>query len=245
MSFQVLDLDGVAEYLHLTRAEIEQRVKDKVIPFSRRGERIVFDQEEIDGWASHRILGMEEQTLVTYHKKSTRSTKKILAHEAILPGLIAAGAIVPAMKSKTRASILRDLVAVAETTGKLSDSKELLACLEAREALCSTAMPGGFAIPHPRSPDPWLLDASFLIVGRPIQEIFFGAQDGSASNLFFLLCCKDDRLHLHTLARLSLIAHKTPILDQLRNAPNADAMREALLAVEDKVLADMKSVSKH
>lgn len=244
MSFQVLDLDGVAEYLHLTRGEVEQRVKDKVIPFSRRGDRIVFNREEIDGWASRRILGMGEQTLDAYHKKSTRCTKKILAQQAILPDLIAAGAIAADMKSKTRASILRDLVAVAESTGNVSDPKALLTCLEAREALCSTAMPGGFAIPHPRSPDPWLLDASFLVVGRPVQEIFFGSHDGSASTLFFLLCCKDDRLHLHTLARLSLVAQETTVLEQLRSAPDAAAMQEALLAAESKVLAEMEPASK-
>jgi mannitol/fructose-specific phosphotransferase system IIA component (Ntr-type) len=245
MSFKLLDLDGVADYLHLTREEVEQRVKDKVIPCSKRGGRIVFNQEEIDGWASQRILGMAEPKLDSYHEKSTRKTKNFLLHEAILPELLAAGTIAPAMKSKTRASVLRDLVALAGTTGKLTDPQALLASLEAREALCSTAMPGGFALPHPRSPDPWLFDTAFIVVGRPIQEIFFGAPDGAPTHLFFLLCCKDDRLHLHTLARLSLIAQETTILEQLRAAPDADTMRVALLAAEAEVLAKMKPQPKH
>jgi mannitol/fructose-specific phosphotransferase system IIA component (Ntr-type) len=81
-----------------------------------------------------------------------------------------------------------------------------------------------------------LFEKSFIVVGRPIQEIHFGAPDGEPTRLFFLLCCQDDRLHLHTLARLCLIAQKTKILEQLRDAPDAQAMRDALIAAEQEIL---------
>ena len=158
MPYRLLDLDGVANYLHLTPADIEERVKNREIPFGKRGERLVFDKGEIDAWASQRILDLPGQRLADYHQKSTRHTRKILAQAAILPEMLAAGAIASAMTSKTKASVLRDLVALAEKTGRLSDPKILLASLEAREELCSTAMPGGFALPHPRSHDPYLFE---------------------------------------------------------------------------------------
>ena len=243
MPYRLLDLDGVANYLHLTPADIEERVKNREIPFGKRGERLVFDKGEIDAWASQRILDLPGQRLADYHQKSTRHTRKILAQAAILPEMLAAGAIASAMTSKTKASVLRDLVALAEKTGRLSDPKFLLASLEAREELCSTAMPGGFALPHPRSHDPYLFETSFLVVGRPVQEIHFGAPDGQPTHLFFLLCCQDDRLHLHTLARLCLIAQKTQILDRLREAPDAETMRNALMAAEQEILADLKAGS--
>jgi mannitol/fructose-specific phosphotransferase system IIA component (Ntr-type) len=104
--------------------------------------------------------------------------------------------------------------------------------------MCSTAVPGGFAVPHPRSHEPYLFETSFLVVGRPVQEIHFGAPDGEPTRLFFLVCCQDDRLHLHTLARLCLIALKTNIIEQLRAAPEAQSMRDALLAAEQEVLRD-------
>jgi PTS system nitrogen regulatory IIA component len=236
MPFQLLNIDAVADYLHLTPADIEQRVKDREIPFEKRGERIVFRKGEIDAWASQRILGAPSQRLTAYHEKSTRDTRKILPHEAILPGRLVAGAIDSAMTSKTKASILHDLVALADKTGQLNDPKTLLGSLEAREELCSTAVPGGFALPHPRAPEPYLFETSFIVVGRPIQEIFFGAPDGEPTHLFFLVCCQDDRLHLHTLARLCLMAMKTKILEQLRAAPDAPTMREALIAAEGEIL---------
>ena len=243
MPYRLLDVDGVANYLHLTPADIEQRVKNREIPFEKRGNRIVFRQSEIDAWASQRILGLSGQQLAVYHQKSTRHARKILPHETILPEMLRSGAIASAMTSKTKASVLRDLVALAEKTGNLNDPKTLLASLEAREALCSTAVPGGFALPHPRSHEPYLFATSFIVVGRPVQEIHFGAPDGQPTHLFFLICCQDDRLHLHTLARLCLIAQKTKLLDQLREAPDAETMRHSIIAAEQEVLADRKNVS--
>jgi mannitol/fructose-specific phosphotransferase system IIA component (Ntr-type) len=136
--------------------------------------------------------------------------------------------------------VLRDLVALADKTGQLNDSKTLIESLEAREELCSTALPGGFAVPHLRSQEPYLFETSFIVVGRPIQEIHFGAPDGEPTHLFFLICCQDDRFHLHTLARLCLIALKTTLLEELRAAPDAQGMREALLAAEQAILTAHK-----
>ena len=241
MSFELLNLDEVANYLHLTRADVEQRIKDREIPFEKRGDRVVFRKSEIDQWASQRILGFPDQRLADYHQKSTRHTRDILPHQAILPEMLEAGAVDSAMKSKTKASVLRDLVALAEKAGHVCDAKALRESLEAREALCSTALPGGLALPHPRFQEPYVLETSFIVVGRPVQEIHFGAPDGNPTHLFFLLCCQDDRLHLHTLARLCFIAQRTDMLVQLREAPDAVTMRDLLIASEEELLADRKS----
>jgi excisionase family DNA binding protein len=240
MLFRLFNVEAVADYLSLTPAEIEQRVKDREIPFERRGNRLVFRKGEIDEWASQRIMGFSGDRLAAYHEKSTRHTRNILPHQTILPKMLAAGAVDSAMTSKTKASVLRDLAALADKTGQLNDPKTLVDSLEAREALCSTAMPGGFALPHLRTLEPYLFETSFIVVGRPIQEIHFGAPDGEPTNLFFLLCCQDDRLHLHTLARLCLMAMKNKVLDQLRDAPDAQTMRDALISAEQEILADPK-----
>ncbi len=240
MPYQLLDLEEAARYLHLTSADIEQRVKDREIPFEKRGDRIVFRKRDIDAWASQRILGLSEQRLEEYHRKSTRGTREFLPHEAILAEMLDLGAVNSAMTSKTKGSVLRDLVALAEKTGQLADPKELLESLETREELCSTALPGGLAIPHPRFHEPYLFESSFVVVGRPIQEIHFGAPDGQPTDLIFLLCCQDDRMHLHTLSRLCMMALKTEMLAQLRAAPDATAMRDCIIAAEWEVLADRK-----
>jgi mannitol/fructose-specific phosphotransferase system IIA component (Ntr-type) len=47
-------------------------------------------------------------------------------------------------------------------------------------------------------------------------------------------------LHLHTLARLCLIVHKTDLIARLLDASDASTMYEALLAAEQTVLTGQK-----
>ncbi len=236
MPHRTFGLDEVARYLHLARADIERLAKNRDIPFEKHGQRLVFRKVEVDAWASQRILGLEGGPLAEYHEKTSLDTQQILSHEAIMPGMIRPEFIAPALAAKTKASVLREVAALAEKTGLVSDPSALLAGLEAREKLCSTGLPGGLALLHTRHPDIYLFESSFIVLGRTIQQIPFGAPDGQSTDLFFLLGCPDDRLHLHTLARLCLIAQKTELLVQLRQSADADAMLQCIIAAEEAVL---------
>jgi excisionase family DNA binding protein len=237
MPYRTFGIDEVGRYLHLSRADLERLVKENDIPFERHGGRLVFRKVAIDAWASQRILGLEGRRLAEYHQKSSRGAQGIVPHEAIMPDMIQPGFIEPAMTAKTKASVLRQMVALAEKTGRLYDAAGLLRGLEAREELCSTGVPGGLALLHAREPEAFWFETSFLALGRTIQQIPFGAPDGQPTNLFFLIGCRDDRMHLHTLARLCLMAQKTDLLVDLRQAPDAAAMCECILAAEQAVLA--------
>lgn len=228
--------------MHLSRSDVEQLVKNRDIPFERHGDRLVFRKVEIDVWASPRILGMESRRLAEYHRKSSQGAQQIVQNAAIMPEMIQPSYIGPALTAKTKASVLRQMVALAEKTGRVCDSEALLEGLEAREELCSTGIPGGLALLHARNPESYLFESSFLSVGRTIQQIPFGAPDGRPTDLFFLIGCPDDRMHLHTLARLCLMAQKTDLLALLRQAPDAAAMCECMLASEQAVLVGRKRV---
>jgi excisionase family DNA binding protein len=233
---QFLTVEEVAAYLHLTVEDVLHRVNYREIPFEPRGSRIVFNKADIEVWASQRILKLPDRRLTAYHEKSTRGTQEMLPQPAMMAELIQPGFIELALPAKTKAAVLRDLVALAEKTGYLNDAKTLLASLAAREELCPTALPGGFALPHPRCHEPYLIEQSFIVVGRSLQAIHFGAPDGLPTNLFFLICCQDDRLHLHTLTRLCHIFQKTNLLLQIQIATNATAVYEGIMAAEQSVL---------
>jgi excisionase family DNA binding protein len=236
MPYRTFGTKEVARYLHLSQAEIERLVKNQDIPVEKHGDHLVFRKVVIDAWASQRIMGLQGRRLAEYHQKTSRDTRQVLAHEAILPDMIRPEYIEPALAAKTKASALREMVALAEKTGRVWDRKGLLEGLEAREELCSTGLPGGFALLHTRQPEAYLFDSSFIVLGRTIQPIPFGAPDGQPTHLFFLLACPDDRLHLHTLARLCLMAQKTNILEQLQQAADAESMYQSLIASEAAVL---------
>lgn len=243
MPYQLFNADEVAEYLHVSRADVEKLVKDQEIPFVKRGGRIVFERETIDAWASQRILGFSERRLNEYHQKSTLGTWEIFPDQALMPIMIRPEYIATAMASKTKSSVIRDMVDLADKTGKISNPKDLRESLEAREELCSTAIPGGLALLHARHQQAYMVESSFLFLGRTTHEIFYGSPDGQGTDLFFLVCCQDDRIHLHTLARICLIAMETELLPQLREAADAQVMYDILVACEAEVLSK-KSESK-
>jgi PTS system nitrogen regulatory IIA component len=226
----------LADYLHLTASDVERLLRETDLPRIERGGKLQFRRADIDAWASQRILGLPGKRLDAYHEKTMRATREIFPEQALIPELLQRSAINLELSSKTRASVIRDMVALAEKTGKVFDSRELLQSVEAREELCSTALPGGLALLHARNYDAYRFESSFLVLGRTIQSIPFGAPDGASTRLFFLICCQDDRIHLHTLARLCLIASKTDILAQLYEVGDATAAYDALLAAELAVL---------
>ena len=242
MPFRELGLEEVADYLHLTQADVRALLKNQEIPHEQRGGRMVFRKREIETWASQRILGLGEKRLAEYHQKSTQGTRHLLADGVLLPRMLKPEYIGATLAAKTRASLLRELVSLAESTGLVMDPRELLKSLEEREALCSTALPGGMAVPHPRHYQHYLFEGSFIVVGRALQEIHFGGPDGQPTDLFFLICCQDDRFHLHTLARLCLMAQKTEMLACLREAPDAAAMYECLVTCESEALGKQAAV---
>ncbi|MDD3180407.1 MAG: PTS sugar transporter subunit IIA [Opitutaceae bacterium] len=245
MPYRTLDLAEAAAYLHLSRIEVEQLMKTTDIPHERRGGRVVFLRGKIDAWASQRILGLPPKALTVYHQKSTHATRAVFEQDALIPDLLPSGFVEPALTAKTKGSVIRDMVAFAGKTGRVLDPRELLDSLEAREELCSTALPGGLAMLHCRNHEAYRFEGSFLMLGRTVQGIHFGAPDGRPTRLFFLICCQDERIHLHALARLCLIVLKTDVLDRLLAAPDAGTMRDALLTAEQTVLTGKKPADTH
>ncbi len=237
MPYRTFSLEEVAHYLHLNEAEVERLVKDQEIPFERHGARVLFRKIEIDSWASPRILGLEGRQLADYHRKTSDDTRTFLRQAAILPDMIKPEFIEPTLPAKTKASVLREMVHLAQRTERVWDSEDLLKGLKEREELCSTGLPGGLAILHTRQAEAFLFESLFLLLGRTVQGIPFGAPDGGPTDLFFLIACPDERLHLHVLARLCIMAQKTELLVNLRAAPDAAAMYESLIASENEVLA--------
>jgi len=244
MPYRTFGIDEVARYLHLSRADLERLVKDQDIPFEKHGGRLVFRKVQIDAWASQRILGLEGRRLAEYHQQSSNDAREIVPNEAIMPERIRPEFIDPALAAKTKASVLREMAALAERTGRVCDPQALRQGLVAREELCSTGIPGGLALLHVRDPESYLFEAAFLALGRTVQQIPFGAPDGQPTNLFFLIACPDDRMHLHTLARLCLMAQKTDMLAELRQAVDASSMCECLIAAEQTVLEHRRAPAK-
>ena len=240
MPHRMLTIAETAEYLHLSVAALERLVKHDEIPAEHQGTRVMFRRKDIDAWASQRILGLPGKALHDYHAASSARVHAVALRGPLLPQLMTVERIDPELHSRTRSSVQRDMVALAESTDLVSNPRELLDTIEERERLCSTALPGGLALLHPRHHEPYMFSDSFIVLGRALQPIHFGAQDGTSTDLFFLVCCQDDRIHLHTLARLCSLYQNTNVLTGLRQAETADQMMQVLIGAEEELLKRMK-----
>jgi PTS system nitrogen regulatory IIA component len=240
MPHRMLTIAEAADFLNLSPADLDRRVKNGDIPCEHHGARVTFRKKDIDAWASQSILGLPGQALRVYHAASSARVHAIPLQGPLMPRLITVDRIDHELHSRTRGSVMRDMVALAESTDLVSDPHELLETLEERERLCSTALPGGIALLHPRHHTPYMVSESFIALGRVLQPIHFGAPDGRSTDLFFLLCCKDDRIHLHTLARLCMLFEHTTVPASLRAGETAEELLQAIIQAEEEILKKMK-----
>jgi mannitol/fructose-specific phosphotransferase system IIA component (Ntr-type) len=240
MPHRTLNIAELTEYLHVAPGDVERLMRESDIPYTIRGGKPVFVRGEIDGWASRRIIGLPEKRLTAYHEKSLRGTREIFPDGALIPELMRPDYIDLELTSRTRSSVIRDMVALAGRTGRVLDPRELVKSIEEREALCSTALPGGLALLHARNHADYRFEGSFVVLGRTVQQVPFSAPDGRATQLYFLICCQDDRIHLHTLARLCLLAMNTDVVPQLLNASDVESAFSSLVEAEHAVLPVVK-----
>jgi PTS system nitrogen regulatory IIA component len=239
LPYRVFNLDQVAVYLHLPVQEVKEFVRTREIPCALQGDRWVFRQKEIDAWASQRIIGLSKQRLTVYHRKTSAKVHDLSKRHAMIPELVKPAYIMPKLHSKTKASIIRSMVDLAGSTGLVTDWKDLLGSIDERERLCSTALVGGIALLHPRNHEPYMFDDSFVVLGRTIQPVPFGSPDGAMTDLFFLICCQDDRIHLHVLTRLCMMCHYTSVLLELREAADAASMYSLMIQAEREIIRQL------
>ena len=236
MPFRIFSLSEAAEYLHLPEDTLEDLVRRGEIPCEKQGGRFVFRHNAIDEWASRRVLGFNDEKLSDFHRRSTAKYHDLSSEAAIIPAQMKPEWIEPEMTCRSKSSLIRQMVALADRTGRLCYRDELLESLVEREKLCSTALAGGLALLHPRNHEPYMFEDSFVVVGKTIGQVPFGSPDGSLTDIFFLICSQDDRIHLHVLARLCMMCHHTSLLLELRGTTDPHEMHRLLVASERQVI---------
>ena len=236
MPHKILSLQQAARHIRIPERELFHLVQREEIPFLRHGEEIAFEHRLLDEWAQRRIIGLPTKSLAAHHREASADRAGLVADDILVERLFRPEWINPELTSRTKPGVIRDMVALAVTTGLLYDDATLQREVEEREAVSSTAIGGGAALLHARYHDPYQASESFVVLGKTVQHIFFGAQDGEGTDLFFLICCTDDAQHLHTLARLCMLAHGTMLFSDLRAATTSEDMYRILCLAESGLL---------
>lgn len=143
-----------------------------------------------------------------------------------LTDLIAPNAIIPTLKVTGKKQAIQELAAqAAQLTGH--NASTIAGILLQREALGSTGVGSGIAIPHGKLPKLEKLFGMFARLERPID---FEALDGQPVDLVFLLLAPETAGadHLKALARIARLLRDPDVAQKLRAAQDADALYAVL-----------------
>ena len=136
--------------------------------------------------------------------------------EPLIANLLSPACVAVPLAASTKASVLKELVKLAEESWEIYDPEAILEAVRAREEIVSTALPTGVAFPHPRRPLAAVLGESVVAFGRTASGVPFGDANGGLTDCFFLICCRDDQTHLRVLARLTRLLLREGFLNELR-----------------------------
>ena len=219
MPYRNMTIEELSRHIGMDAREVRRLAEKGRLPGQMIGGEWRFNSAALLDW-----LQREMHSLGAHDIRNLERAMSDVADEAIVDALLATEAVEMNLPARSRNSVLRELVNLVERTGQLYDGPGLLDALEQREALCSTALPGGLALPHPRRPMPYATAEPLLCLARVPAGIPFGAPDGNLTHIFVMIACHDERQHLHVLARLALL-FKDDLAGELMHIDDA---REAL-----------------
>jgi mannitol/fructose-specific phosphotransferase system IIA component (Ntr-type) len=137
-----------------------------------------------------------------------------------------------------RDSVLRELV---DQIPGILDHKEtretLLRALHDREALHSTGIGDGVALPHARNALVGLVDKPVIVFGRHATGIPYGAIDDKPAQLFFLIVAPTVTQHLAILARISRVLRDPKLRQNLLAAPTVSKVVSLIQEAETRMYA--------
>jgi len=236
MPHQYMTIEELTRFLGLDFRRVSRMAQRGEIPSQKVGGNFRFSRAEVTEWLQQQI-GDDSHDWQSMDAGMTAHRQANPEDAQVMP-LLCPEAISISLAARTKASVLRELVALAQETGVLYDGEELLEALIRREELCSTAMEAGIAIPHPRRPLPYAVAEPIIVVAHVPQGIGFGAPDGRLTNLFFMTCSQDDRHHLHVLARLCRMLCKKDFPQQLREASGPQEVMDLMHSRELDVISE-------
>jgi PTS system nitrogen regulatory IIA component len=145
-----------------------------------------------------------------------------------LADILSEDAVIACDKVKDKAQLLE---IIADHAARLTgyDARAVLETLEAREALGSTGLGNGIAIPHGKLSGLERLSAVFLRLPEPVD---FGAVDDQPVDLFVTLLAPSGAGadHLKALSRVARLLRTDALVESLRATDDPDRLYALLTA---------------
>lgn len=212
-----LGVHDVARILNVSEKSIYRWIQQGQLPAYKVNDQYRFNRAELLEWANAQKINVSAEIF----QEPDTSVE-------LMPDLaesIEAGGIFYRLAGNDRDSVLRSVVEVMKLPPDM-DRDFLFQVLLAREAMASTGIGEGVAIPHVRNPIVLSVNHPAICLCFLEKPVEFGAIDNQPVHTLFTLVTPTVRVHLCLLARLA-----AALLDPgFKAALNRQAPREEILA---------------
>jgi len=218
-----LSVRDVAEILHVSEKTIYRWIKQDGLPSCRVNEQVRLNRSELLDWATSRQMNLPLDLFY-----GSNAGPEILPS---LAGALAAGGIFHQVQGADKPALLQAIVACMPLPANV-DRELMIRMLLAREALESTGVGEGVAIPHPRNPIVLHVSSPLVTLCFPEHPVDFGALDGHPVYALFTLVSPAPKVHLHMLAHLFYAIRRPEFKDLLVQRAPAIEIHEAVRRIE-------------
>jgi len=153
----------------------------------------------------------------------------------ILSQLLLPGSVSVELQARTKRDVIVELVDLLEKSHGVSSGGEILDRVLKREAMMSTGIGNGIAIPHGKAR---AADRLLAACGVSRTGIDFDAVDKQPATLFILLVSPENigGPHVKVLANISRLLKEDKVRDSLKAAESSDSFLQLLREAEAKYL---------
>jgi PTS system nitrogen regulatory IIA component len=149
--------------------------------------------------------------------------------------IVPPGGVVDGLRSGNKEGVLRELSEVVCGIVPGLSPSQLTSILMDREALGSTGIGEGVAIPHGKVAGIDRLVAAF---GRSVEGVQFASLDGKPARLFFLVVAPENNsagMHLKALARISRLVKDERFRHRLLEAEGVEGLTRVLREEDERI----------
>lgn len=218
-----LSIREAASYLDVDEATLRRWVRTRGVPVHRANERLYLNAIELWEWATENGVPVSRRLL----QQARRQPDEVPP----LSNLLTAGGIHYDVGGETKSDVLREIVPLLPLPPEV-DREFLVTVLEAREAMGSTGIGDGIAIPHVRNPILLSVPLPFVTLCLLHHPVEFDAVDGKPVHALFSVISPTVPAHLRILAQLAVVLRDAGLRQLLSSRAAADSILSRVRALE-------------
>lgn len=218
-----ITLRQAAAFLQVEESTVRRWIKERAFPVHRMNERLHANAIEVWEWAMEHSVPVSRKLL----DEARRTPDEV----APLADLLRAGGIEHMVGGEDKSAVLAAIVDTLPLPPEV-DREFLLTVLDAREAMGSTGIGEGIAIPHVRNPILLHVHQPFVTLALLEHPVPFDAVDGKPVHAIFLVVSPSVPTHLRVLAQLGFVLRDPGLRELLHFGTSADRILDHITELQ-------------